>query len=104
MLRKIEQGAKFDRSLGGDWYRLQRVIDIAGKLLVEIVVFFLRHLILGAKPDRLSRIDHILLRLGLAFLLLFGDQDDRIVDEVGILLDDLANAPAVEKLGGVFAE
>src|SRR5690606_39800238 len=78
----------------------QRVFKIVGDVLVELLVLLVLHLGARTSPQGAGAVDGFPLRLGrLVFLLtveLFR-QLDRQRDMVGVLLDDVAQTPAISK-------
>ncbi len=106
--RDEEQGLVLDPPLGLVLDRLQRLGPVVGDVLVELLVLVLGDLGGGPRPDRLHRVEDLLLErhLGLlAGLLLLGEildlrvllgrEDDRVADEVRVAADDAADHPAV---------
>lgn len=82
----------------------QRVARIVRNVLVELLIFLLADLALGARPQRAGAVDRFPLRLCRrigVFAVMFLAHFDRQADMVGILLEDAAQRPAVGK--AVFA-
>ncbi len=54
---KIEQGFEFDGPLGRIMNGLHRLVHVVREVLVELVVFLLRHLRARPQPDCLAHIE-----------------------------------------------
>ena len=101
-----EERLELDRALAGERYRLERRLPVVRKVLVELVVLVLLDVLLRALPQR----DHRVEGLGLALLAALAvvvllvlrridlTEGYRIRDEVGVLLDEIVDAPPVEVL------
>src|SRR5438270_10225943 len=79
-------------------------------MLVKRVVFFLRRLRAGPQPDRLAGVEHLLawllpfVLLTLRVRILRPVDNNGVLDEIGILLDELPNAPGLQELLIFLAE
>ena len=99
--RHVEQRAVFQLAFDLVVAPAQRILEIVGDVFVELLVFRIRNLGTRTRPQRAGTVD------GFPFngrrLFTFGGRDffrqlDRQCDVVGVLLDDVAQAPAVGKL------
>ena len=106
LLRQKQQRLELAGPLGGEVNRLQ-IFGPAevGEVRIEALVLLFGDLRRLPQPDRLLRIEH---PVGDGFGLVLIDfdlrHDDRILDEVGIFVDDSAQFPAFQILFGVLLE
>ena len=112
LLGQEEERLELHLSLAGEVDRLERGGVVVREVLVELVVLLLLHVLLRTLPEGDHRVEGLRL-LGLLLLLalfllllLFGQalEVDRVGDEVGVVLDELAHAPLVEVLVELVAE
>ena len=111
LARQIEQGRKLRGPLGAVVNHPGRVGEIVGDVLVELVVLLGTDIGLVFEPDRLAGVEGLFLRFADGLLLVVGIglrtghvHDHRILDEVRVLLDDLAQLPLFQIFPGVFFE
>ena len=107
--RQIEQSLEFAGSFGGKVNRAERRVVIVGNVLVELGIFIFCNIALGTGPDGFHRVQGLLFSLfdgagAFDFFAInpFGGftsgnvHDNRILDVVGVLLDDRADLPLVQ--------
>ena len=108
--RDVEERGVLERAFGRGVEPEERVFPVAGDGLVELLVVFVLELGLGAAPHGAGGVDLLggarldgLLLLGVPLALVVGEEDGE-GDVVGVLLDDLLQAPAVGVLRAFFVE
>ena len=100
LARDVEQGVGLQRALDLDRDRAQRIGPVVGDVAVELVVLGVGDLALGAVPDRLHRVEGLVLqdlRIGRLVAVAPALHPDRVGDEVGVALDDVLE----DVVGGV---
>lgn len=101
MRRQEQQRLVLEGALAAHVDRLERVGPVVRDVPVELLVLGLVDLVPRARPERLHRVERLLLAGGRAVLAgLVDSHPDRPRDEVGVALDDLADRP----LGGVVVQ
>ena len=111
LLGEVEERRELGRPFGPVVDDAGGIGEIVGNVFVKLVVLLLADLGLILQPDRFTRIEGLgfgfldglllVLRIRLAAGHL---HHHRVVDEIGVLLDDLAQLPFFEVLPGVFLE
>src|SRR5277367_6744371 len=106
----VEEGCVFEAAFGFGVEPEERVLRVAGDGLIELLVGLVGDLALGAAPEGAGGVD-LLGGAGLDGLLLFGvplafvvGEEDGERDVVGVLLDNLTQAPAIGVLLAFFIE
>ena len=108
--RNVEEGGVLERAFGAGVEPEERVFPVAGDGLVELLVVLVLELGLGALPHRAGGVDLLggaglggLLLLGVPLAFVVGEEDGE-GDVIGVLLDDLLQAPAVGVLRAFVVE
>ena len=97
--RNEQQRLVFESTFGLHRDDLERLVPGVADVLVELLVLVLGHLVLGASPQRLHRVDRLGLDGDLGLLALGRRRRtsdihaDRPRDEVGVLLDQFLDLP-----------
>ena len=102
LLRHVQQRGVALRTLDAVVRPRERVVEVVRERLVEGLVLLVLDLALRPRPQRGGMVDRLELAGRLAVLL--DRQPDRERDMVGIALDQLAQAPAVEEFAFVVLE
>src|SRR5262249_14174178 len=97
MLGDVEKRLEFDTPLGRVVDDVGRVFEVVRHMLVELMVLLGGDFRLGPKPDRLSRIERLVL-LVLFRSFTWNFQKDWMLDKIGILVHKFANLPFFQEL------
>ncbi len=99
--RHVEQRGVFQLAFDLVVAPAQRVLEVMGDVLVELLVFLVLHLGARTGPQRAGAVDRFPFRLGRLvglFAVEFLGQLDRQSDVIGVFLDHVAQAPAIGEL------